>query len=172
MAALILPVRCACCATHCGSSWRRRPTTSMSPTCARTWPRCQGSSMCTTHVWTITSGVPALTAHVVVDRSTLDQCGPSSMLDQLQGCAKRCFDIEHTTFQVEPADHAGHEPGRTRRTVAGYRGGTVPVAPASPPWSSWIARWPGSCPLTRKERAIRQPTGHPATSGLFGPHRA
>jgi cobalt-zinc-cadmium efflux system protein len=63
------------------------------------------------HVWTITSGVPALTAHVVVDRSTLDQCGPSSMLDQLQGCAKRCFDIEHTTFQVEPADHAGHEPG-------------------------------------------------------------
>ena len=59
-----------------------------------------------------------------------------------------------------------------RRTVAGYRGGTVPVAPASPPWSSWIARWPGSCPLTRKERAIRQPTGHPATSRLFGPHRA
>ncbi len=63
------------------------------------------------HVWTITSGVPALTAHVVVDRATLDECGPSSMLDQLQGCARRCFEIEHTTFQVEPADHLGHESG-------------------------------------------------------------
>jgi cobalt-zinc-cadmium efflux system protein len=63
------------------------------------------------HVWTITSGVPALTAHVVVDRATLDECGPSSMLDQLQGCARRCFEIEHTTFQVEPADHLGHEAG-------------------------------------------------------------
>lgn len=63
------------------------------------------------HVWTITSGVPAMTAHVVVEQSTLDRCGPSSMLDQLQACAKRCFDIEHTTFQVEPVDHLRHERG-------------------------------------------------------------
>ncbi|MCB0905348.1 MAG: cation transporter, partial [Actinobacteria bacterium] len=63
------------------------------------------------HVWTITSGVPALTAHVVVDRTTLDDCGPASMLHQLQECAKDCFDIEHTTFQVEPTDHWQHEPG-------------------------------------------------------------
>ena len=63
------------------------------------------------HVWTITSGVPALTAHVVVDRTTLDDCGPASMLHQLQECAKDCFDIEHTTFQVEPTDHWEHEAG-------------------------------------------------------------
>ncbi len=63
------------------------------------------------HVWTITSGVPALTAHVVVDSATLDACGPESMLDQLQECAHECFDIDHTTFQLEPADHASHEHG-------------------------------------------------------------
>ena len=63
------------------------------------------------HVWTITSGVPALTAHVVVDSHTLAACGPESMLDQLQECARACFAIEHTTFQVEPRTHAEHEHG-------------------------------------------------------------
>lgn len=63
------------------------------------------------HVWTITSGVPALTAHVVVDSAVLDVCGPESMLDQLQECAQECFDIDHTTFQLEPQDHAEHEHG-------------------------------------------------------------
>lgn len=63
------------------------------------------------HVWTITSGIPALTAHVAVDRATLDACGPASMLHQLQDCARSCFDIEHTTFQIEPADHREHEHG-------------------------------------------------------------
>ena len=33
------------------------------------------------------------------------------MLHQLQDCAKECFEIEHTTFQVEPTDHWEHEPG-------------------------------------------------------------
>ena len=33
------------------------------------------------------------------------------MLHQLQECAKDCFDIEHTTFQVEPTDHWEHEAG-------------------------------------------------------------
>ena len=63
------------------------------------------------HVWTITSGVTAMTAHVAVDRATLDGCGPASMLHQLQDCAKECFEIEHTTFQVEPTDHWEHEHG-------------------------------------------------------------
>ncbi len=63
------------------------------------------------HVWTITSGVPALTAHVVVDRGTLDACGPESVLHQLQDCAEDCFGITHTTFQVEPTDHREHEHG-------------------------------------------------------------
>lgn len=63
------------------------------------------------HAWTITSGAPALTAHVVVDSTALESCGPESMLDALQECARECFDIEHTTFQLEPADHKDHEAG-------------------------------------------------------------
>lgn len=63
------------------------------------------------HAWTITSGVPALTAHVVVDSTVLDECGPQSLLDQLQQCAHECFDIDHTTFQLEPRSHAAHEHG-------------------------------------------------------------
>lgn len=61
------------------------------------------------HAWTITSGVPALTAHVVVDDATLATCGPESMLDQLQQCARDCFEIAHTTFQLEPEGHLSHE---------------------------------------------------------------
>lgn len=61
------------------------------------------------HAWTITSGVPALTAHVVVDETALEACGPESMLDQLQECAQDCFEIAHTTFQIEPQGHRRHE---------------------------------------------------------------
>lgn len=61
------------------------------------------------HVWTITSGVPVLTAHVQVNSSHLASCGPSSVLDELQKCSRDCFGIEHTTFQLEPAEHRGHE---------------------------------------------------------------
>jgi len=61
------------------------------------------------HAWTITSGVPALTAHVVVDDTALETCGPESMLDQLQECAQDCFEIAHTTFQIEPQGHRHHE---------------------------------------------------------------
>lgn len=61
------------------------------------------------HAWTITSGVPALTAHVVVDDTALETCGPESMLDQLQECAQDCFEIAHTTFQIEPQGHRRHE---------------------------------------------------------------
>jgi cobalt-zinc-cadmium efflux system protein len=32
-------------------------------------------------------------------------------LDQLQACLAGHFDVEHSTFQLEPASHADHEPG-------------------------------------------------------------
>jgi cobalt-zinc-cadmium efflux system protein len=61
------------------------------------------------HVWTITSGLPVFSAHVVVDREIID-CGRSSMmLDELQSCLRGHFDVEHSTFQLEPAGHAEHE---------------------------------------------------------------
>lgn len=60
------------------------------------------------HVWTITSGMPAMSAHVVVDDSRAPAGGP--VLDQLGGCLGSHFDVRHCTFQLEPQGHAAHEP--------------------------------------------------------------
>jgi cobalt-zinc-cadmium efflux system protein len=62
------------------------------------------------HAWTITSGVPVLSAHVVVDDATavVDGCG-GRILDQLAECLGGHFDVEHCTFQLEPSGHADHE---------------------------------------------------------------
>jgi cobalt-zinc-cadmium efflux system protein len=61
------------------------------------------------HAWTITSGVPVLSAHVTVEREVLgDGCG-GSMLDRLHHCLREDFDVEHSTFQLEPAGHRDHE---------------------------------------------------------------
>lgn len=61
------------------------------------------------HVWTITSGMPVLSAHVVVDRDVLDSVGHERILHDLQGCLGAHFDVEHCTFQLEPHGHAAHE---------------------------------------------------------------
>ncbi|WP_432012514.1 cation diffusion facilitator family transporter [Streptomyces cucumeris] len=61
------------------------------------------------HVWTITSGMPVLSAHVVVDRGALGEVGHEEMLHALQGCLGRHFDVAHCTFQLEPGGHADHE---------------------------------------------------------------
>jgi cobalt-zinc-cadmium efflux system protein len=57
------------------------------------------------HAWTITSGMPVLSAHVVLAEGT-DQ-GP--VLDALGACLKGHFDIEHSTFQLEAPEHRDHE---------------------------------------------------------------
>ena len=63
------------------------------------------------HAWTVTSGLPALSAHVVIeDDCFLDGHAPR-LLDHLQACLAGHFDVEHSTFQLEAASHAGHEPG-------------------------------------------------------------
>ncbi|WP_129669502.1 cation diffusion facilitator family transporter [Phytoactinopolyspora endophytica] len=64
------------------------------------------------HAWTITSGVPVISAHVVVDELKLDECGNESILDGLHGCLAGHFDIEHSTFQIEPRGHVDHEYAR------------------------------------------------------------
>ncbi|MGC9665278.1 cation diffusion facilitator family transporter [Planosporangium sp. 12N6] len=61
------------------------------------------------HVYTITSGLPILTAHVVVDDSCFLDGHAPQLLDALQNCIAGHFDVEHSTFQLEPASHAGHE---------------------------------------------------------------
>jgi cobalt-zinc-cadmium efflux system protein len=62
------------------------------------------------HAWTITSGLPVLSAHIVVDPVVLANGRSAAMLDALQACLHGHFDVAHSTFQIEPASHAGHEP--------------------------------------------------------------
>lgn len=59
------------------------------------------------HVWTISSGRPVMSAHVVVDDDWLRRSG--EVLDSLQTCLGAHFDVDHSTFQVEPRGHADHE---------------------------------------------------------------
>ena len=62
------------------------------------------------HAWTITSGLPVLSAHVVVETAVLAGGHGAQMLDTLQECLRGHFDVEHSTFQLEPGGHADHEP--------------------------------------------------------------
>jgi cobalt-zinc-cadmium efflux system protein len=61
------------------------------------------------HVWAITSGAPVFTAHVEVEASVFERGETDGMLDRLGECLKGHFDVEHSTFQLEPAGHAAHE---------------------------------------------------------------
>ncbi|MCC2320753.1 cation diffusion facilitator family transporter [Cellulomonas xiejunii] len=61
------------------------------------------------HAWTITSGVCVLSAHVVVADDELDRAGTGRVLDDLRTCLSGHFDVEHCTFQLEPASHGGEQ---------------------------------------------------------------
>jgi cobalt-zinc-cadmium efflux system protein len=61
------------------------------------------------HATAVASNLPVLTAHVVVDDSCFADRHLPQLLDQLQQCLAGHFDVEHSTFQFEPAGHAGHE---------------------------------------------------------------
>ncbi|HET7397422.1 MAG TPA: cation diffusion facilitator family transporter [Intrasporangium sp.] len=63
------------------------------------------------HVWTVTSDLPTLSAHLVVDDSCFTDGHAPQLLDQVQACLHGHFDVEHSTFQLEPAGHALHESG-------------------------------------------------------------
>ena len=52
------------------------------------------------HIWTITSGMNVVSAHVVLDQAA----DPPAVLDELCACLSADFDIEHSTFQLETAD--------------------------------------------------------------------
>src|SRR5215212_2564925 len=61
------------------------------------------------HAWTITSGLPVLSAHVVVSDEALAAGHGGRVLDALCSCLGEHFDMAHCTFQLEAAAHAGHE---------------------------------------------------------------
>lgn len=61
------------------------------------------------HAWTVTSGMPVLTAHVVVDAERLRAEDLGHLLTRLQACVGDHFDIAHSTLQLEPEGHAETE---------------------------------------------------------------
>ena len=61
------------------------------------------------HVWTITSGLPSLSVHVTVEDETLEEVGVGALLDRFSDCVAAHFEVDHATFQVEPASHRDHE---------------------------------------------------------------
>lgn len=66
------------------------------------------------HASRIGTGLPVLTAHVVVEeRCWREGCTPR-LLDALQECVASHFEVsvEHSTFQLEPPGHTEHEHAR------------------------------------------------------------
>ncbi len=63
------------------------------------------------HATRFSTGLPVLTAHVVVDDECFRDGHVPDMIDDLQKCVAEHFEvqIEHSTFQIEPVAHAAHE---------------------------------------------------------------
>ncbi|RDV43959.1 Cobalt-zinc-cadmium resistance protein, putative czcD (plasmid) [Streptomyces sp. L7] len=63
------------------------------------------------HATQIATGLPVLTAHVIVEADTFENGRLPELLDKLQDCVASHFDIsiEHSTFQFEPPQHSRHE---------------------------------------------------------------
>jgi cobalt-zinc-cadmium efflux system protein len=63
------------------------------------------------HASQIATGLPVLSAHVVVDEGCFHDGHAPAMLDQLQKCVAGHFavSVEHSTFQLEPVGHTRHE---------------------------------------------------------------
>lgn len=61
------------------------------------------------HAWVLTSHLPAVSAHVVVDDSCFADGHAPQILDALQAALLGRFDVAHSTLQLEVAGHAAHE---------------------------------------------------------------
>jgi len=61
------------------------------------------------HVWQLTRGAPVFSAHVIVDDGAFADGRAAGILSSLQGCLSDHFDVEHSTFQLEPAGHVEHD---------------------------------------------------------------
>lgn len=63
--------------------------------------------VCDLHIWSITTGVPLLTAHVEIE--SLERWHPT--LDALRKAVHTVHGIEHVTLQPQGSDqpHSGHE---------------------------------------------------------------
>ncbi|UOQ58950.1 cation diffusion facilitator family transporter [Leucobacter allii] len=57
------------------------------------------------HAWTITSGVPAFSAHVTIADEAWGERAYHAVLDELRSCLREHFGTAHVTLQLEPASH-------------------------------------------------------------------
>lgn len=62
------------------------------------------------HVWQLTRGAPVFSAHVSVEQALLADGRSAKLLNDLQSCLAHHFDVEHSTFQIEPAEQSDCEP--------------------------------------------------------------
>ncbi len=67
--------------------------------------------ICDLHVWTISSGKEALSAHL----GTQPGVEPSSLLKEVNAILSREFGIHHTTIQLEPSSQKPHQPHETHQ---------------------------------------------------------
>lgn len=63
------------------------------------------------HVWSVTSNLPALSAHLVIDDECFHDGHAPQLLDAALECLRGHFDVDHSTLQFEPHSHAEHESG-------------------------------------------------------------
>ncbi|AAT90072.1 cation transporter [Leifsonia xyli subsp. xyli] len=63
------------------------------------------------HAMQIATGLPVLTAHVIVEPESFENGRLPALLHKLQECVATHFEIsvEHSTFQFEPPQHSQHE---------------------------------------------------------------
>lgn len=58
------------------------------------------------HIWSITTGESVFTVHVVVEDEVFRAGKTGELLHTLSSCLSEHFDVEHSTFQFEPPEHA------------------------------------------------------------------
>ena len=67
------------------------------------------------HLWAISSGQPALTAHIVYNQAGVE---PQQLLRRLRAALESEFDIHHVTLQLESEDCGQEHAGPLRRPAA------------------------------------------------------
>lgn len=61
------------------------------------------------HAWTVTSGMPVLTAHLTVTDAVVREGRIGPVLDRVGAIVGDDFDVRHSTIQLEPEGHRAHE---------------------------------------------------------------
>ena len=62
------------------------------------------------HIWSLTSGVHALSCHIEVKPELLVEC--EGILDAVRQVVRERFEIDHTTVQIEPEHYKSRQPIR------------------------------------------------------------